>query len=45
MRRKYMLTSSASNVEIRDTSPRGVLPSLRRRLKQLVRGKAMRSNI
>jgi hypothetical protein len=27
-----------------DTLPQGVLPSLRRRLKQLMRGKAMRSN-
>ena len=44
MRRKIMLTSSASSVEVWDTLPLSVLPSLRRRLKQLMRGKAMRSN-
>jgi hypothetical protein len=32
------------NVEIRDTLSRSVLPSLRKRLKQLMRGKAMESN-
>jgi hypothetical protein len=40
-----MLTLSASNVEIRDTLPRSVLQSLRRRLKKLKRGEAMRSTI
>ena len=44
MRRKCMLTSSASSVRIWDTLPRGVQPSLWRRFKQLMRGKAMRSN-
>ena len=43
MRRKIMLTSSASSVEVWDTLPLSVLPSLRRRLKQSMRGKAMRS--
>ena len=33
----------ASSVEVRDTLPLSVLPSLRRRLKQSMRGKAMRS--
>ena len=41
--RKSMLTSSASSVEIRDTLPLSVLPSLRRRLKQSMRGKAIGS--
>ena len=43
MRRKIMLTSSASIVEVWDTLPLSVLPSLIRRLKQSMRGKAMRS--
>jgi hypothetical protein len=41
--KKIWLTSSASSVKIWDTLPRGVLPSLRRMLKQLMRGKAMKS--
>ena len=41
--RKIMPTSSASSVEVHDTLPLSVLPSLRRRLKQSMRGKAMRS--
>jgi hypothetical protein len=43
MRRKSMLTSSASSVEIQDTLPQSVLPNLRRRLKKFMRGKAMGS--
>jgi hypothetical protein len=43
-RKRNLLTSSASNVKTWDTLPRSVLSSLRRRLKQLMRGKAMRSN-
>ena len=39
-----MLTLSASNVKIWDTLPRSVLPSLIRRLKQIMRDKTMRSN-
>ena len=43
MRRKILFTSSASSVEVWDTLPLSVLPSLRRRHKQFMRGKAMRS--
>ena len=37
-----MLISSASSVEIRETLPLSVLPSLRRRIKQSMRGKAVK---
>ena len=37
-----MLTSSGSSVEIQDTLPLSVLPSLRRRIKQSMRGKAVK---
>ena len=44
-RRKLMLKSCTLSARMMDTLPRSVLPSLSRRLKQLSRGKAMRSNI
>jgi len=41
---KDLCQSNALSARMMDTLPRGVLPSLRTRLKQFSRGKAMRSN-